>query len=474
MKKKTDVAYVISHGFAARMLLQTDLLGKLLEKGYKVAVITPGKNDQNLLDYAAKNHIDLVEYNPQSSLWTGEYMRIRKYLFEDIRNNTALWDKHLRDLNNAKARSSFTNIFKIRVYYLIYLLINKLPFLRKLFAGFEKRSLKDPIADQILRDLDPRLLIATYPVNLPESRLLYAGNKAPGTSTIIHLLSWDNITCKGYFPQLADNYISWGNIMKQEFQQFYKIPANKIFNTGVPHFDLHKQVQGSLEYKERVKQKGLDPEKPYIFFALGSPYFAPKEIDIAEWLAKKIDNKDFGELQLILRPHPQNLSSNEADTLLVKRLKAIESKNVVVDWPRMLESKLNWSMQLSDMYEFAHLLEGCKLSINSGSTVSIDSLLHDKPVIQPLFDANEDLPWWQSVKRVLEYTHCKKMIDLKAVTVALSYKEFESEINRFLENEQYELEFRQNARFQQVGENDGKATERVVAAIENCLATTKA
>ena len=70
--------------------------------------------------------------------------------------------------------------------------------------------------------------------------------------------------------------------------------------------------------------------------------------------------------------------------------------------------------------------------------------------------------------------HCKKMIDLKAVTVATNYKEFEFEINRFLRDSNYQLESRQNARYQQVGLNDGKATERVVAAIENCLATTKA
>ncbi len=469
MNRKVDIAYIISHGFAARMLLQTDLLGKLLQKGFKVAVITPHKNDQNLLNYAAENHIDIVEYSPTSSLWTGEYMRLRKYLFEDIRKNAALWEKHLRDLNTAKQRSSFTTVFKIRTYYCIHLLVNAIPFVRRLFAGFERRSLKDPVADNILRELNPRLLIATYPVNLTESRLLFAGNKAPDTNTVIHLLSWDNITCKGYFAQLADQYISWGNIMKEEFMEYYKIPAEKIFNTGVPHFDLHKQVEGSVVYKDILKKKGLDPEMSYIFFALGAPYFSPTEIDIAEWLAKKIEAKDFGELQLLLRPHPQNISSNAVDTILVNRLKAMETKHVVIDWPKMLESNLNWSMQMSDMLEFAHLLEGCKLSINSGSTVSIDSLLHDKPVIQPLFDAAVALPWWQSVIRVNDYKHCKKLVDLGGVTVTNNFKEFTFELGRYLKDPAYQLERRQNARFQEVGINDGKATERVVSAIEQII-----
>ncbi|MEP7164107.1 MAG: hypothetical protein ABI741_05395 [Ferruginibacter sp.] len=473
MNRKADIAYIISHGFAARMLLQTDLLGKLLKKGLKVAVITPHKNDQNLLDYAAANNIDLIEYNPNSSLWTSEYMRLRKYLFEDIRKNAALWEKHLRDLNTAKNRSSFKTVLKIRVYYFIYLLVNSIPFIRKLFAGFERWSLKDPVADNILKELNPRLLITTYPVNLTESRLLYAGNKAAGTGTVIHLLSWDNITCKGYFSQLADHYISWGNIMKQEFIEYYKIREDKIYNTGVPHFDLHKQVEGSLVYKDILRKKGLDPGIPYIFFALGAPYFSPTEIDIAAWLAKKIEEKAFGEFQLLIRPHPQNLSSKTADTIMVNRLKAMETNLVKIDWPKMLESDLNWSMQMSDMLEFAHMLEGCKLSINSGSTVSIDSLLHDKPVIQPLFDVGITLPWWQSVIRVNDYKHCKKLVDLGGVTVANNFDEFTFELDRYLKDPSYQLEKRQNALYQEVGVNDGKATERVVAAIEQIVYLTK-
>ncbi len=469
MNKKADIAYIISHGFAARMLLQTDLLGKLLKRGFKVAVITPDKHDQNLLDYAKKSNIDIIEYNPRSSLWTGEYMRIRKYLFEDIRKNPALWDKHLRDLNNARERKAYAILFKLRFYYFIHLLINFLPFLRKLFSVFEKSSLNDKVADSILKELDPQLLIATYPVNLTESRLLFAGNKKPGTKTIIHLLSWDNITCKGYFPQLADHYISWGDIMKQELKDYYKIPENKIFNTGVPHFDLHKDVSGTVIYKDLLKQKGLDPDIPYLFFALGSPYFSPHEIDIVEWLAKKVEKDELGNVQFVVRPHPQNVSNSASDTILVGRLKALESKRVAVDWPKMIESNLNWSMQLNDMLEFAHLLEGCKLSVNSGSTVSIDSLLHNKPVILTLFDSDMDLPWWQSVKRVQEFKHLKKLIDLKGVKVVHNYKEFTFELERFLSDDKFRLEDRQHALFQETGISDGHATGRVISAIEKII-----
>jgi len=470
MKKKTDIAYIISHGFAARMLMQTDLLGKLSQKGFKIAVITPDKNDKNLVTYTEGKQIDIYEYNPKSALWTGEYIRLRKYLFEDIRKNPALWEKHLRDVINARQRKSFSALFKIRFYYFIYLLVRTFPVLRKLFAGFERKSLKDPDADSLIDQLQPELLIATFPVNLSESRLLFAGNKAKGTRTVIHLLSWDNITCKGHFPQLADYYISWGDIMKEEFMEYYSIPEQKIINTGVPHFDLHIQVSGSEVYKSLIQQKGLDPEIPYVFFAMSSPYFAPHEIDIVEWLSQKIETGHFGKMQMIIRPHPQNMGGSMADNTWIQRLKNLQTKNISVDWPKMVESNLNWSMQMGDMLDFAHLIEGCIISVNSGSTVAIDSLLHNKPVILTLFDAENKLPWWQSASRIKDYKHCRKLVDEGGATIVNDYDEFLTAINGYLSDKNYQQEKRQHARFREVGVNDGNATGRVVDAIQQIMA----
>ena len=36
-----DVCYIVSHGFASRMLVQTDLLGRLSDAGKRVALIAP-------------------------------------------------------------------------------------------------------------------------------------------------------------------------------------------------------------------------------------------------------------------------------------------------------------------------------------------------------------------------------------------------------------------------------------------------
>ena len=257
--------------------------------------------------------------------------------------------------------------------------------------------------------------------------------------------------------------------MKEEFIEYYAIADDKIINTGVPHFDLHIQVSGSFEYKKIMEQKGLNPEIPYMFFAMSSPYFSPYEIDIVEWLAKEIEEGNFGNMQLVIRPHPQNMGGSMSDSSWIKRLETIQSTRVSVDWPKMVESNLNWSMQMGDMLDFAHLIEGCIISINSGSTVAIDSLLHDKPVILTLFDAGNQLPWWQSASKIKEYKHCKKLVDNGGAVIVNDFNEFSKAINRFLSDRNYMLQQRKFARFREVGINDGQSTERVVSAIEQIL-----
>ena len=64
---KVDIAYIISHGFAARMVMQTNLLGRLVERGLKVALIAPDQDDENLKKYCSDNKIELHEFKHESS-----------------------------------------------------------------------------------------------------------------------------------------------------------------------------------------------------------------------------------------------------------------------------------------------------------------------------------------------------------------------------------------------------------------------
>ncbi|MEM8529106.1 MAG: hypothetical protein AAF806_19845 [Bacteroidota bacterium] len=460
-----DIAYIVSHGFAARMLTQTNLLGKLVEKGLKVALITPDKEDENLRNYCGKAKVELFEFNPSSSFWTSQYGNARKYFLEDIRNNTALWEKHLYSTQFNKSKRLWGKI-QPRLFYLAYLCTKWFPSLRNWYKKREDKYLESESATHLIQKINPKTLVATYPVNFREGMLLKAA-KQQHKKTVIHLLSWDNISCKGRFPALADEYIAWGAIMKAEFMEYYDIPANKIHTCGVPHFDLHIESRKHPKPQVYLEALGLNPEQSYLFFGMSSPRFAPREIDIVEHLAQQVQQNIFGEeMQLIVRPHPQNVQGNMADQSWLPRLEAINKGKVAVDFPNLVKSNLPWSMQQQDMSRLSQLLAGCTVSMNSGSTLSIDALMCGVPVILTSFDGDEKLAYWQSARRLIDYPHLKKLVYLGGVSIVDSFDDLFEMIKKYIENPNFNAEKRSKTLAQQCDNYESFSTPKVVNQLQ--------
>ena len=311
-----------------------------------------------------------------------------------------------------------------------YKLTKLFPQIRKCYKAREEKYLENADAQQLIEGINPKVLVSTYPVNFSEAMLLKAGNKRKNTKTIIHLLSWDNITCKGHFPQLADEYIAWGQIMRDEFMEYYKIQGDKIHICGVPHFDLHANIIKDRNHAQYFDLIGLDINKPYLFFGMSSPRFAPKEIDIVEWLAFEINNNSFGnDMQLVVRPHPQNVQGNLADVSWLPRLKALHNGRVLVDFPIFVQdSKMLLSMESQDMENLSMILSKSLVCLNSGSTLSIDSLVTNVPVIITAFDGAEKLEYWKSAKRLIDYPHLKKFLQINNVSVVHNYEDLKKQI----------------------------------------------
>lgn len=458
---KTNIVYIISHGFAARMVMQTNLLGLLVKEGKKVALIAPDKNDENLKIYCEKNGVDLYEFNPESNFWTSQYRDGRKYFLEEIKSNTALWEKHIYATRFNKSKNPWRHI-QPRLLFFLFLLRKWFPGLKNWYKKREEKQLESETAIELIEKINPEVLVSTYPVNFSEAMLLKAA-KMKNAKTVIHLLSWDNISCKGHFPQLADEYIAWGPIMKDELIEYYNIPEQKIHLCGVPHFDIHQESRQNPQPQEFLQKLGLAPSKPYLFIGMSSPRFAPKEIDIVEWLAKEVTNDTFGkDMQLVIRPHPQNIQGGMADQSWLPRLKALESDRVGVDFPDLVKSKMLWSMQEKDMLRLSHLLAGCSVSLNSGSTLSIDALMCGRPVILTSFDAKYKLTYWRSARRLIDYTHLNKLISLEGVLVSDSFEDLMSKIKRQLTNPDYLKEKRKETILKMCFDEDGKATLRAV------------
>lgn len=465
---RKSICYIVSHGFAARMIMQTDLLGGLTRSGVKVSIISPDSNDSVLMEYCNQFDIDLYSFHSKKWIWRSNYMLYRSYFLEDIKANPALYEKHYHEIYLVKHK---WKILKLISYVLIcmYYIVKRFPILRIAYKKLENLFLKSSKAINLLKTIQPDLLVSTYPVSPQEGILLHNAKKI-NIRTVIHLLSWDNITSKGHFLSMASYYLAWGPIMKEEFIEKYNIPPELIYITGVPHFDLHIQSRQQTDSNKILQEFGLDDKKPYIVFGMSSPRFVPKEIEIVEYLAHKINENEFGlDMQMIIRPHPQNVRGWMADLHWIDRLNMLKNDRIKIFYPILASSKLPWSMEHEDMKKLSAILASCIVCINSCSTLSMDTLMAGKGNIAPMFDGDVVLPYWNSAKRLLDYTHINKFIKTHGTVVVDNYQSLLDEIKKFHQKPDYKIIESIEAIKRECGNSNGSSTHNVIQSLLHIL-----
>lgn len=459
------VAYIISHGHTARGALQTGLLEKLA--GHHQVVVLAKESSMGILEPLQAAGIELVPFSYYINRKDEQRGILRSHVHQNIKRNPALWEKHLQRTRNRK------NHWKRRLlnhlHYWAGTVIRAVPGGKHKFIQWEREGYYKPHAAELLRSLKLSAIISTRPVDEMEMYLLEAARRL-NIHRIFYILSWDNITSKGIFPVLANSYLTWGPIMNEELQEYYGVKQENMYLTGVTHFDVHAQVKaGIIGIPKLLSSIGLDDSRPYIFFTMSASYYAPNEIDIVEHLARQVEQNVFGhEMQLVVRPHMANLMADRSDQSWLQRLKVLKTNRVVVDFPAADNSLLTWYMAKDDMIRLSSLLHGATVCLNSGSTVAIEAIFLNKPVIITAFDT-EQWPFWSSARRLRNYVHLQKLFDLGACQLVDDLKELDAAIVKYIEYPETDAQARQNAVVRECYRNDGLSTQRFVENVKRIL-----
>ena len=464
-----DVAFVACHGFSVRLILHSGLVEGLQRRGMSVAMLVPELGSAESARLSDRYGIDVLELPALTRLASRHVEFLRRYLFEEVDGNYALLARHERIM--AGPMSSIK--VEVSVYYLANKLTHVFPALRNGLERAQRRLYRNGRVAAILESLSPRLVVSTYPAK-PLEGVVLAESARLGIQTVTQLLSWDNITSKGRFTVLGDRFVTWGPIMTDEIKEFYGVDDSDIAEVGVPHFDAHMKAATPERIAAELQRLELPTDRPYVFFGMSSPFTAPTEIDIVEALAEKINADEFGpDMHLLVRPHPQNLYGNMADESWVARLDAIKGPRVAIDYPSIIKGSLPWMMQEEDLLSLGNLLSGAVVTVNSGSTLSIDAMIHDRPVVVTAFDLGAELPWWQSASRGIKFTHNSKLVALKGLRVAGSFDELLTHLKAYIENPQLDKEGRKASRRMECGPCDGRSVERIADAFQRWLKTTE-
>lgn len=444
------------------MVLHSQLLPEIRSQGGRTSILCPCSDKESLVQFESSD-LRLETASFRKSRWQVSLTDLRRYLREPIRDNPALWSRH--QYLAAGSAGAFAK-YRAKLNLQLHRCFFRSTIAHAVFDRVDRSAHRCREIRQALQRLSPDLLVSTYPVTSFEVAALLEAQDL-GIPTVGHLLSWDNITCKGRFTAVPNWFISWGDVMTEELKEHYGIPSDRVFSCGVPHFDEHHHLVGHERKRQIMKDLGLRADRPYLFVGMSSPIFAPHEIDIVEWLAAQIRQDVFGDgTQLVVRPHPQNVVGYMADPTWLPRLKAVQGDRVALNFPRLSSGQLSWNMELDDLEVLVNLLSGCSVCLNSGSTLSIDAMSHGKPVVLTMFDGDrKDLPWWKSARRIREYPHYKKLLSLGGIPVADSFTSLSWFIQEFMRNPNHEIEIRQRALTRECCAIDGQSSIRVAESL---------
>lgn len=301
----------------------------------------------------------------------------------------------------------------------------------------QERTLKDHevtrFCEAALKRNEPDVLFFTHqrpPYVVP---LVVAADKLK-IKTGSFIFSWDNLASKGRMAAKFQFYFVWSDLMKKELQHFYpKIDKKEIQVVGTPQFEpyvLDRYKTNRLEFYEKFN---LNKSFKTLCYSCGDISTSENDSLYIETIAEGMEQDLFEEkLNFIVRTSPA-----EEPT----RFEYLQQKYPFIIWnfPTWELARVGhpepWSQRTpseDDLTDLRMILEYSDLGINMCSTMSLDFMHFDKPVINPVFGNKRNGLY--NDQRFLSYAHYKRVVESGAVAIAKNKDELVLVINNSLKN----------------------------------------
>lgn len=236
-----------------------------------------------------------------------------------------------------------------------------------------------------------------------------------GIRTAGFVFSWDNLTSRSRIFVPYDHWFVWHEGMKRQLLSIYpEIPPDHVRVTGTPQFDYHFKPELEWSRERLCGEVGIDPARPYVFYTTGIDNHFYQEHRHVETVFSILDTMGRDQRpQLVVRTYVKG-TSPEMKTLAGRGL-----PNTV--FPKVLWDPEWHTPMIADLPIYTNLLRHCALGINAASTVSLELMIFDKPVINIDFDPpGSNLPWCKGFGRHIRFDHFRPVAESGATMVARS------------------------------------------------------
>jgi len=280
--------------------------------------------------------------------------------------------------------------------------------------------------------------------------------KRRGVKTIAMPASWDHVD-KYYLPFHADTFVAHSEQIKCAAIKFQSYPSQDIVITGYPHFDFLLGDKSKISHDKVLSELNLPSGSRYILYVSGSAY-CPDEPDVVEEILKWIDSGVFGkETYVVLRPY---LGSRGKD----KDFDAVKYARLA-NHPRLRVFDKRGVEDLEEMILYLNVMRYSSAVLAVYSTVFLESVVFDVPLIAAPFDGWSKRPFYRSIRRFEGFEHFKDVHKIGAIRTARTFPELKRALADYLANPKLDADKRAIMRDEICWKLDGKSSERIVDLI---------
>lgn len=456
---KTIFLFIYHHSHISD-LLNTEYI-KYLSSKYKVVVILPkrdGETSAKSGNYFQDENIIYEEYSMVNVKWW--------YRFKLLRASCVRKFDHLlhSKINYKRNKSSDERRVILRIISRLLPMKFTDPsvftFLEKIFTSKSKQF------NEYIEKYKPSLIITATPgFTFFEAEVVILAKKAKIPTVSINF-TWDNLTSNGKLIRKTDYLIVWNNIIKKEAKDFHNYPLENVFVSGSLRFDCYfNKMDGELKKDEFLKSKNLDPKLKTIFIATMSQNNYPAHAELIENILKFRDEGKIKEnVNVFVRVHPKDsvsLYEHIIDANIKNFHIEIAGKQIKKDGAKGQKIQ----MDEEDIVNLKNTLMNIDVSINPFSTMSLESMIFDKPVI--------NIGLIEEYRPALYYLHYKPLLDAKSVRVAFDEEQLINHINSYLEDPKLNSKNRKKIVNDFISFTDGLSYKRNVDFLDEIIRPVK-
>lgn len=457
MNNKKNSIYIISSlGFGIRNFV----IGKFVDflgKNCKIYLSTYLYDNPYFNEILKKKGINLI---PIFELDVYNKWRKIKSIREGL--HVAYLNNETWKLKQSEKHHQMNKFQKIKNKVIMaFLKILTSPYTIKFFDKLETKSaLKSNAAKHyfdLFKEINPKLVFSTCPLQSIEWVPIQVA-RSLGIKTALYILSWDNLSTKQRPPLPVDIIFVWNERMKKELELYY--PGSdkaEIVISGSTQFDYYFNPEYTESKEEFFIRKSIAKDRPLIVYSGVTPSLMPEENLIVEKLIEDIKaGKVIKNAQLLVRLHPKD------DGLRYKILRE-KYKDIIFSIPgeKSKGEIKKWFPDNEEIKDLVSIVKYCDININVASTMTIDSALMDKPVINVKYylSKNNSKPPWGIY--IYETTHYKPIVETKGAEIVYSPEELVEKINTYLMHPEKDKEERKKIVELVCGNVDGKAYENI-------------